>query len=200
VFSTTKVVYSKRRSLLGAAGFVLIVGIAIVYPEPASAQELIYRPVNPSFGGNPFNTDYLMSTATAQRPERAAPPGSEPLTEGELFARQIQSRILSALSSSIVQAITGSEPGTSGEFTVGDQTIRFERTLTEIRLFITDNATGRVTTIVVPVLNLNPPAGSASAPPSAQVAGSTVELGPQPIATPTGAKPVSVFDELSGGM
>ena len=35
----------------------------------------------------------------------------------QLFARQIQSRILSALSSSIVEAITGSAPGTASEGT-----------------------------------------------------------------------------------
>jgi hypothetical protein len=54
-----------------------------------------------------------------------------------------------------VEAITGSDPGTSGEFTVGDQKISFERTLSEIRLSIFDNSTGETTDIVVPVLTLN---------------------------------------------
>jgi curli production assembly/transport component CsgF len=116
---------------------------------PVKAQELSFKFINPSFGGNPFYSDHLLGVATAQRPER--PTEDSGLSEGEQFARQIQSRILSALSSSIVEAITGSDPGTSGEFTVGDQTIFFERTLNEIRLTITDNVTGEVTTIVLPV-------------------------------------------------
>jgi curli production assembly/transport component CsgF len=119
----------------------------------AGAQELSFKFTNPSFGGNPFYADHLLAVATAQRPEK--PSEDDGLSEGEQFARQIQSRILSALSSSIVEAITGSAPGTSGEFTVGDQTIFFERTLTEIRLTITDNVTGEVTTIVVPVFNFD---------------------------------------------
>lgn len=119
----------------------------------AQAQELSFKFNNPSFGGNPFYSDHLLGVASAQRPER--PAEDEGLSEGEQFARQIQSRILSALSSSIVEAITGSDPGTSGEFTVGDQTIFFERSLTEIRLTITDNVTGEVTTIVLPVIEFD---------------------------------------------
>ncbi|MCD2324434.1 curli assembly protein CsgF [Sphingomonas sp. IC-56] len=130
----------------------------------ASAQEIVQRFVNPGFGGNPFNSDYLLGTATPQRPERKTEgSAAEELTEAQLFARQIQSRLLSALSSSLVEAITGSQPGTSGEFIVGDQTIGFERTLTEIRLTIRDNTTGEVTTIAVPTLNFNNNAGGASA-------------------------------------
>lgn len=129
----------------------------IALATPVSAQELKFEFRNPSFGGNPFNSDHLLATATAQRPPQksSGADGTGELTEAQLFARQIQSRLLSALSSSVVEAITGSDPGTSGEFTVGDQKISFERTLSEIRLSIFDNSTGETTDIVVPVLTLN---------------------------------------------
>jgi curli production assembly/transport component CsgF len=145
----------------------LPVGVALgvfgaLWAGASSAQELTFQFTNPSFGGNPFYADHLLAVATAQRPEK--PSDEDGLSEGEQFARQIQSRILSALSSSIVEAITGSAPGTSGEFTVGDQTIFFERTLTEIRLTITDNVTGEVTTIVVPVFDFSPPGSSGQGP------------------------------------
>ena len=138
------------------------------------AQELSFKFTNPSFGGNPFYADHLLAVATAQRPEK--PSEEDGLSEGEQFARQIQSRILSALSSSIVEAITGSAPGTSGEFTVGDQTIFFERTLTEIRLTITDNVTGEVTVIVVPVFNFD--SSGASGAQAAQRIPETFDLTP----------------------
>jgi len=32
----------------------------------ASAPEMIYHPVNPTFGGNPLNGSFLLSTAQAQ--------------------------------------------------------------------------------------------------------------------------------------
>lgn len=131
---------------------------------PVAAQELVFGFKNPSFGGNPFYSDHLLAIATAQRPERPRDPSdTTELTEAEQFARQIQSRLLSALSSSLVEAITGSAPGTTGEFVVGDQTIFFERSLTTIRLVITNNVTGEATEIIVPVLNFNNPTTSATA-------------------------------------
>ena len=140
---------------------------------PASAQELKFEFRNPSFGGNPFNSDHLLATATAQRPPQksSGANGTGELTEAQLFARQIQSRLLSALSSSVVEAITGSNPGTSGEFTVGDQKISFERSLSDIRLSIFDNSTGETTEIVVPVLTLN----NANATAASTASGSSVE-------------------------
>ena len=31
-----------------------------------TAQDLVYEPVNPSFGGNPFNSAHLLAIANAQ--------------------------------------------------------------------------------------------------------------------------------------
>ena len=148
--------------------------LGAVSPSAVQAQELVHRFINPSFGGNPFYSDHLLGVATAQRPERASA-ARQQLSDAERFAQQIQSRILSALSSSIVEAITGAAPGTSGEFRVGDQTIFFERTLTEIRLIITDTNTGEVTEIVVPILDLSGGGGGA---PNPTGGGSSIAGGP----------------------
>lgn len=148
---------------------------AVCAAGAADAQELTHKFINPSFGGNPFYSDHLLGVATAQRPERDRTEEEQrELSETEQFARQIQSRLLSALSSSLVEAITGSSPGTTGEFVVGDQRIAFERTLNEIRLTITNNSTGERTEIVVPVLNFNNPSG---APNSALASSSAPALG-----------------------
>ncbi len=32
---------------------------------PARASDLIYQPINPSFGGNPFNSSHLLALANA---------------------------------------------------------------------------------------------------------------------------------------
>lgn len=177
-------------------GLKLSVGLVLAFGAGASeAQELSFKFTNPSFGGNPFYADHLLAVASAQRPEK--PSEDSGLSEGEQFARQIQSRILSALSSSIVEAITGSEPGTSGEFTVGDQTIFFERTLTEIRLTITDNVSGEVTVIVVPVFNFD--TAGANGGPGAMATPETVSLSPlMPGAQPAGTSPFS-STPLEGG-
>lgn len=62
----------------------------------------------------------------------------------------MQSRLLSALSSQIVDAIFGANPQQSGTISFGGQTITFVRSLTEVTLTITNDETGEVTTIVIP--------------------------------------------------
>jgi curli production assembly/transport component CsgF len=36
----------------------------------ANAQDLTYTPINPSFGGNAFNSSHLLGVAGAQKPEK----------------------------------------------------------------------------------------------------------------------------------
>ena len=45
--------------------FALIVA-GVLSAGAVSASELIYRPTNPSFGGDPLNGNWLLSQATAQ--------------------------------------------------------------------------------------------------------------------------------------
>src|SRR5690606_32122233 len=40
----------------------------------ASAGQLVYKPVNPSFGGDPLNSSHLMGLASAQRTATAPQP------------------------------------------------------------------------------------------------------------------------------
>ena len=45
-----------------------IIGVAVVFVSSGTsfATEQVYRPVNPTFGGNPLNGNFLLSTAQAQ--------------------------------------------------------------------------------------------------------------------------------------
>jgi curli production assembly/transport component CsgF len=52
---------SKRNWTIAA-----IMTIVIHASAPAFASELVYHPVNPTFGGNPLNGSFLLSTAQAQ--------------------------------------------------------------------------------------------------------------------------------------
>ena len=132
---------------------------------PAGAQELIYTPINPSFGGNPMNSSHLMSMANAQRDATASNAGRRFGTPGagdtgtdpdrsnaDLFIRQLEGRLMSALAGQVTEAIFGANPQDAGNVTFGTTTISFERTLESIRLVIVDTIDGTVTEIVVPQL------------------------------------------------
>jgi curli production assembly/transport component CsgF len=116
---------------------------------PALAQDITYQPVDPTFGGNPFNSSHLLGIANAQNKYKD-PNAKKATSQADIFAQQLQSRLLSALSSQIVDAIFGENPQQHGTISFGGQTITFDRGLDSVTLNITDDDSGEVTTIVVP--------------------------------------------------
>ena len=115
----------------------------------ASAQQLRFQFTDPSFGGNPFYSTQLQGVASAQN-GYTNPRATSSSTPAQIFANQLQSRLLSALSDQIVNLIFGANPQQSGTVSFGGQTITFSRGLTDVTLNITDAGTGQTTTIVVP--------------------------------------------------
>lgn len=116
------------------------------------AQELVYQPVNPSFGGDSFNSSHLLAIANAQNNYRDPDRPQTTNSQVDQFIRQLQSRLLSSLAAQVNDAIFGQNPQESGVITFGDQTISFFRGLTSVQLTITDHATGAVTQIEIPLL------------------------------------------------
>jgi curli production assembly/transport component CsgF len=131
-----------------AAG--LITAVMWTAAVGASAQDITYQPINPTFGGNPFNSAHLLGVANAQNNYRD-PKSTTGSSQGDLFARQLQSRLLSALSSQLIDAIFGENPQERGTFTLGGQTVTFIRDLENVTITITNDETGEITTIVVPL-------------------------------------------------
>lgn len=117
--------------------------------ETASAQQLRFTFTDPSFGGNPFYSSQLLGVANAQN-GYTNPNATNSQTPAQIFASQLQSRLLSALSDQIVTLIFGANPQQSGTVSFGGQTITFSRGLTDVTLNITDTGTGQTTTFVVP--------------------------------------------------
>jgi curli production assembly/transport component CsgF len=125
-------------------------------PVSATASELVYTPINPSFGGNPFNSSHLLGVATAQSKYKdpTALNSSDPASQ---FLRTLQSRLLSSLATQITDVIFGDNAQQSGLIRFGDQEISFVRGIDSVTLTITNNADGSVTVIVVPLLDSGTP-------------------------------------------
>jgi curli production assembly/transport component CsgF len=127
-----------------------LVAAALVIAAPVAAQDVVYRPISPTFGGNPFNSNHVLGVANANNNTRD-PRATSTNSQADIFARQLQSRLLSALSSQIVNAIFGDNPQEQGTITFGGQTIEFFRSLEEVTLIIRNDETGEETRIVVPL-------------------------------------------------
>ena len=114
-------------------GFYLsLVLLACSAAGPAAATEMVYFPLNPSFGGNPLNGPVLLNSAQAQNkytdPDEGAGSdlaGAKQLTPLEQFNEMLERSILSRLTSSAVSSIVGADgslkPGSieTGNFNIG---------------------------------------------------------------------------------
>ena len=77
-----------------------------------NASELIYVPVNPSFGGSPNNGSYLLGLANAQRQFERERDEETPLEQfNERLERSLLSRITSAVTRDIVDINGNITPG-----------------------------------------------------------------------------------------
>ncbi len=118
---------------------------------PVHAQDIAYSPINPSFGGSPFNSSHLLGIAGAQKPEKARASSAES-APSELFLRQLQSRLLSALAGQVTDSIFGDNPQDHGTISFGNQLVTFERGLDTVTLTVVDLAAGTTTEIEIPIL------------------------------------------------
>ena len=121
----------------------------------AGAQELVYTPISPSFGGSSFNSAHVLAIAEIDRPDPpsfgAGGAADRGATQADFFIRQLENRILSQLSSNITEAIFGDNADPSGTFSFDQTELNFQTLLDgTILIEIVDLSTGGVTTIEVP--------------------------------------------------
>ena len=116
----------------------------------ALATELVYTPVNPSFGGNPLNGTWLLNNAQAQNDHDDPSVGSRSAFAGtsalERFTNQLESRMLSQLLDNVANGNTGSMSTDSFIINVIDDS-------GALSIQITDRATGEISEIQVNGLN-----------------------------------------------
>lgn len=127
--------------------------LAGLFISPAAA-DLIYRPINPSFGGEPFNSSHLQGLAGSQNEFKDDAKRKEQ-SSSERFLSMLQSRLYSSLATQVADAIFGENAQDSGTITFDDQIISFTNDGTQITLVVTDLNTGQVTNIVIPALSTN---------------------------------------------
>jgi len=103
-------VKTATKSLLAS---LLATAISAPVIAPAAASELVYYPVNPSFGGNPNNSGHLIGLAGSQNRHRPVNEQDSPLQEfNDRLQRSLLGRITSAVTRDIVDNDGNITPGT----------------------------------------------------------------------------------------
>ena len=117
------------------------------------AQDLVYQPENPAFGGSYLNYSWMLSSAQAQNtyedPEAASAPGRnrDPLAS---FQEDLNRQILNQLSRQIISSQFGEEGLEEGEYQLGSYNINVADGADGFQIEIYDTSTGGTTTVVVP--------------------------------------------------
>jgi curli production assembly/transport component CsgF len=119
---------------------------------PVQASELVYQPLNPSFGGNPFNASWMIQQAEAQNTFTEARSTTSSYSRDPLdtFSENLNRQILSRLSSQLARSAFGEDSLEPGHYELGDYVIDVVPGDDGIHINIYDNGTGNETGIVVP--------------------------------------------------
>ena len=126
----------------------------ILFALNAGAQDFVYTPKNPAFGGNPYNYSWLMSSAQAQdtykAPETTTDRYGYSRDPAQDFAESLNRQILSHLSREIVTRQFGEDALEEGTYILGDYQIDIGSGASGINITIVDNKTGAATQVSVP--------------------------------------------------
>lgn len=115
-----------------------------------SAQALVYKPVNPAFGGDTFNYQWLLSSAEAQNKKKDKIVEVAPQTDLERFKANLNSQLLSQISSSLYKKQFGSDGIKEGSYTFGGYSIDVFPSTDGLTLNILDTNTGEQTQVIIP--------------------------------------------------
>lgn len=134
---------------LTLAAFAL--GIFALTARPALAQDLVYQPTNPAFGGSYLNYSWLLNSAQAQnlyQDQGSSRFQRDPLAD---FEQSLQRQILSQLSREIVSDRFGGIDFTQeGRFDLGDFIIEITPGLNGLNVSIFNVLTGDESVVTVP--------------------------------------------------
>jgi len=130
----------------------LLAILPVIFGNTVWASTLVYKPILPSFGGNPLNWSGFLSEASAQNIYHPPSKPSKTTTPVEEFQRRLQYLILSRLASKIVNAAFGEEEELpEGSYEIGNFQVQVTPSDGTIQVHMVDTTSGQETTVEVPM-------------------------------------------------
>jgi len=124
---------------------------SVLWSIAAQAQDFVYKPINPAFGGDSYNYSWLLSQAQAQDtfkdPEADKNQNNDPL---ESFQEDMNRQILYQLSRKLVQDQFGDGDLQPGVYDVGYYHIEVADGSDGMNVSILDVINGGQTSVTVP--------------------------------------------------
>lgn len=127
-----------------------ITAILLFFTITGFSQQLVYRPINPAFGGDTFNYQWLLSSAQAQNSLEEG--GRSTLSTNPLndFETNLNRQILNQLSREVIDEIFGEGSLQDGTFEFGSLQINIASETEGVNIDIVNSRDGSRTNILVP--------------------------------------------------
>ena len=119
----------------------------------ATAQDFVYQPKNPAFGGDTFNYNWLLSSAQVQdltEDPNAVDFRSSTQNSADSFAKSLNNLLLNQISREIITTQFGEDGFSDGTYELGDFQIDVATTLDGLTITVFDLAAGGQTQITIP--------------------------------------------------
>lgn len=115
------------------------------------AQEMVYKPVNPAFGGDTFNYSWLMSSAEAQNDfEEKSDYSLGSNSELDNFTESLNRQLLNKLTSDLFREQFGEGDIEPGTYKFGSLVLDISPSTNGLLINILDTQTGDQTQIIIP--------------------------------------------------
>lgn len=139
----------KLISFLPCLFFVLALSLV---SNNAAAQDFVYEPKNPAFGGNFYNYQWMLSSAQAQNSYKAPADEDKRNDRDALadFQQSLNRQILNQLSSQLITSQFGEGGIQEGQYIIGNYQIDVAPGTNGVNIVILDVNTGSQTTVTIP--------------------------------------------------
>ena len=124
--------------------------LLLVLSYLVNAQALVYKPVNPAFGGDTFNYQWLLNSAESQNKFKEPSTPTETQTDLQKFKASLNSQLLSQISSSLYKQQFGTDGLSEGSYTFGNYAVDVFPSSDRLSVNILDTTTGEQTQVIIP--------------------------------------------------
>ncbi len=123
----------------------------MLYSLISTAQEIVYKPINPSFlGGNSFNASWLLNQANSQNKYKEKTADKDVQSDLDRFTESLNRQLLNQISRDLFDNQFGDGGFQEGTFTFGSLVVDVSQTLDGMSFTIFDINTGEQTVIIIP--------------------------------------------------
>ena len=129
----------------------LLIIVLLAFGASCFAQQFSYKPKNPAFGGDTFNYNWLLSSASAQNSYTAERDARDEQSNLDRFGENINNQILSQISRAILEQQLGDfDFSQEGTFSFGTLNIEIFESGEGLVINILDTSTGEQTQVIIP--------------------------------------------------